>query len=82
MLKCCKKLAKIFDLDGVMIPSSYSLIDKELKKNLFIKIGNPTSIMTNIISDIFTEEKINKRDVIIATFADSDCDFNLGSEYI
>ena len=38
--------------------------------------------MTNIISDIFTEEKINKRDVIIATFADSDCDFNLGSEYI
>lgn len=71
ILSAAKKLAKEIKADGVMFPSSLSLIDTELRKNRFYKLGNPTNILS-AYDFKFNEDNILKRDTVFATFADAD----------
>lgn len=76
ILKTSKLLAKITNCDGVIIMSSHQVFDKELKKNLFIKVGKGSLIITNAKIDV-SDKVIQNRNLVYATMADCDLDINL-----
>ena len=71
---------KLNKLDAILFGSSLHWVDKELLKNKFKKVGLPSEIVTNLTLDSNWEVKASDRNFIMATPADSDFEFNLGSE--
>lgn len=75
-----KKLAKINKLDAVLFGSSLSKIDTHLMKHQFRKVGIASEILTNFPLDEGWDNKAAKRELIWATPADSDFEFNIGED--
>ncbi len=80
IIKAVKKVAGMNKLDGIFTTSSLKNSDKILSHNAFIKIGS-LNILTNAKIN-YDEDKINKRDFILATMADSDYDFNFANDFL
>lgn len=80
IVKSAKTLMKLNKLDAILFGSSLHWVDKELLKNKFKKVGLPSEIVTNLTLDSNWEVKALDRNFIMATPADSDFEFNLGSE--
>lgn len=75
-----KKLMKQNRLDAVLFGSSLKIIDDRLIANNFKKVGLPSEIFTNLPLESGWESKAVERNLIFATPADSDFEFNLGNE--
>jgi len=74
ILQAAKKLAKLGRFDGIFTMSSHRFFDNILKRSFFLKVGNPIVILTNAELDIGTK-RINERNAVVATIAESDLDF-------
>lgn len=74
ILKAAKLLVKLIGFDGIVAMSSLSFFDKELRKSLFFRRGQPYLIMTNA-RGYFNDKAIDDRNICYATMADSDTDF-------
>lgn len=84
VLNCICAAAKIImkkkSLDAVLFGSSLKIIDGVLVKNKFKKVGVPSEIITNIkMDEKDLPTSIDNRTLIFATPADSDFEYNLGS---
>lgn len=75
-----KMLMKENNLDAILFGSSLKWIDEILLKQKFKKVGIPSEILTNTPLEDNWERKSSERDLIMATPADSDFEFNLGNE--
>ena len=80
ILKASKLLAKMSNCNGVVTFSSHKFFDDLLQKDFFFKIGKPNLILTNANIN-FSTENINKRNLVFATMADSDIDFDFNESY-
>lgn len=78
--KATKKLTKRNKLDAVLFASSLQRLDEELLKQQFKKVGLPSEVFTNLTLESGWEEKARERNLIMATAADSDFEFNLGNK--
>jgi len=74
ILQAAKKLAKLGGFDGIFTMSSHRFFDEMLKGNFFLKVGRPIIILTNANLDIDIK-RINERNAVLATMAESDLDF-------
>jgi GNAT superfamily N-acetyltransferase len=74
ILLTAKKLAKLGGFDGIFTMSSFRFFDENLKRSSFLKVGKPIVILTNAELDI-DPKRINQRNAVIATMAESDLDF-------
>jgi len=75
ILNASKLLAKLNNSDGVLTLSSHKFFDEGLRKEFFLKIGNPNLILTNVNIN-FSIEDAKRRNLVYATMADSDTDLN------
>jgi hypothetical protein len=80
IIKASKSLARTMGCEGVITQSSHRFFDKELKSNMFFKIGRDNYIMTYSKS-AYPEDAIKNRNLVFATSADSDVDLDFG-DYI
>jgi hypothetical protein len=63
--------------DGVITHSSHRFFDRELKSNMFFKVGRDNFIMT-YSKFHFPQNAFEERNFVLATSADSDVDLNFG----
>ena len=77
ILHAAKVLARLNRCDGVITGSSHEFFDKGLKRKSFIKVGRESLILTNC-EICFSDEVIEKREIIYATMADCDTDLCFG----
>lgn len=80
ILNIAKKIMRSNNLDSVLFGSSLKIIDDRLIANNFRKVGLPSEIFTNLPLKDDWETKAVERNLIFATPADSDFEFNLGDE--
>lgn len=80
ILNISKKILRNNNLDSVLFGSSLKIIDERLIANSFKKVGLPSEIFTNLPLESGWETKAAERDLIFATPADSDFEFNLGEQ--
>ena len=78
--KATKLLMEENNLDAILFGSSLKWIDERLLKQKFKKVGIPSEILTNLPLEDNWEVKASERNLIMATPADSDFEFNLGNE--
>jgi hypothetical protein len=78
MIYTSKKIMRRNNLDAILFGSSLQIIDTNLAKNGFKKVGAPSEIVTNIPLESEWEHKAHSRNLIFATPAESDFEFNLG----
>ncbi len=81
IIKASKSLARTLDCEGVITQSSHRFFDRELKSNMFFKIGRDNFIMTYSKS-AYPEDAIQNRNLVFATSADSDVDLDFGDEIL
>lgn len=74
VVKLSGKLKMALTITGSSLPST----ERKLKKKLFFKFGRNMEIVTKF--NLGAEETNAKEDRILATFADSDCDFYYGND--
>ncbi len=74
ILAAAKKIARENKVDGIITLSSHVVLDRELRKSIFIKVWSPYDIYTNVHIN-FPEEKIKQRTVAHITMVDSDLEF-------
>ena len=75
-----KILMKKNKMDAVLFGSSLQWLDKKLIQHHFKKVGLPSEIFTNLMLEEGWEKRVRDRNIIMATPADSDFEFNLGNE--
>ncbi len=76
ILKASVKIAAAAKLDGMMTMSSLAFFDKIMRKNGFMKIGRPQTVLTNAALDL-PRNRIENRNMIFTTMADCDLDLNI-----
>jgi hypothetical protein len=81
IIRASKSLARTMGCDGVITHSSHRFFDRELKSNMFFKIGRDNFIMTYSKSEFLTDA-ISDRNLVFATSADSDVDLDFGDEIL
>jgi len=74
ILQGSKWVAKQTNSDGIIIMCSHSLFEKQLRKNLFTKVGKAHEILVDV--DLgFSTDTIKKRTALLLTMADGDFEF-------
>lgn len=74
ILSACKMLVSLIKYDGIITMSSHRFFDQILKKNMFLRIGKPQIIISNIETNS-NKEVISSRNLIYATITDCDNEF-------
>jgi GNAT superfamily N-acetyltransferase len=74
ILAATRQLAKLGGYDGIFTMSSHRFFDEIFKRSHFLKVGRPIVILTNAELDL-DPQRINGRNAVIATMAESDLDF-------
>ncbi len=74
MITATKRIAKENKCDGIITLSSYAGLDRALKKKLFVNVGHPFEIYTNV-DILFSEDQIQRREAVHITMVDSDLEF-------
>jgi hypothetical protein len=74
ILRAAKFISKTNGFDGIYAMSSLSFFDKLFRQGLFIKTGDPIPMILNA-KLVISNQRIENRQAVFATMADSDLDF-------
>jgi hypothetical protein len=77
IINTLKTIVRTNGFQAVLTGSSLAKVDEQLLQSGFLKGGIPAEIVTNIRLNESPED-VSSRNIIFATLADSDADFNLG----